>query len=160
FKATYSDSSTSEDDVIANANTHELWTWQSRGTKVTHVIRSDQAAPGKAEPSPEAGSPVKTPDQVAQSLLDGLTPSTDVSVSPPVYVANHRAAYELILAPKANTAAAADSTVDHIAVAVDDVTGLPIRIQIFAKGQSAAAFDFGFTTLDIGAQNPKMFTFS
>ena len=160
FKATYSDSSTSEDDVIANANTNELWTWQSRGTKVTHVVRSNAAAPDEQPPSPEAASPVKTPDQVAQSLLDALTPSTDVSVSPPVYVANHRAAYELTLAPKADSTAATDSTVDHIAVAVDDATGLPIRVQIFAKGQSAAAFDFGFSNLNIGAQNPKMFTFS
>ena len=45
FKATYSDSSISEDDVIANANTNELWTWQSRGTKVTHVVRSDASGP-------------------------------------------------------------------------------------------------------------------
>ena len=110
-------------------------------------------------PSPEAASPVKTPDQVAQSMLDALTPSTDVSVSTPAYVAN-RAAYELTLAPKAGSTAATDSTVDHIAVAVDNATGLPIRVQIFAKGQSAAAFDFGFTKLNIGAQDPNMFTFS
>ncbi|HEY2303443.1 MAG TPA: hypothetical protein VGH66_16190 [Acidimicrobiales bacterium] len=163
FKATYSDSSISEDDVIANANTHELWTWQSRGTKVTHVVRSNAAAPDEQAPSPEAASPVKTPDQVAQSMLDALTPSTDVSVSTPAYVAN-RAAYELTLAPAAGSTAATDSTVHHIAVAVDDATGLPIRVQIFAKGQaqgqSVLAFDFGFTNLNIAAQDPSMFTFS
>ena len=154
FKATYSDSSTTEDDVITNGT--DLWTWQSRGTKVTHVVLPAKSSTHEPQADPQADSPVKTPDQVAQSLLSSLSPSTDVSVSTPVYVANHRAAYQLILAPKAGSA----STVDHITFAVDEATGLPIRVQIFARGQSAAAFDFGFSKLNIGAQNPKTFTFS
>jgi outer membrane lipoprotein-sorting protein len=155
FKATYSDSSTTEDDVITNGK--DLWTWQSRGTKVTHVVLpSKNDSNDKPTSGPQDNSTVKTPDQLAQSLLDSLTPSTDVSVSSPVYVANHRAAYQLILAPKAGSA----STVEHITVAVDEATGLPIRVQVFARSQAAAAFDFGFSKLNIGAQNPKTFTFS
>ena len=154
FKATYSDSSISEDDVIANANTRSCGPGRAGAPRSPMSSAANAAAPDEQAPSPEAASPVKTPDQVAQSLLDALTPSTDVSVSTPAYVAN-RAAYELTLAPKAGSTAATDSTVDHITVAVDDATGLPIRVQVFAKGQSAAAFDFGFTKLNIGAQNPK-----
>jgi outer membrane lipoprotein-sorting protein len=159
FRATYSDSSTSEDDVITNGK--DLWTWESRGTKVTHVVLPAKTDKPTSKPDdPETASGVKTPDQVAESLLSSLSPSTDVSVSSPVYVANHRAAYQLILAPKANSAGAAASTVDHITVAVDEATSLPIRVQIFARGQPAAAFDFGFSKLNIGAQNPNRFTFS
>jgi outer membrane lipoprotein-sorting protein len=158
FKATYSDSSTTEDDIISNGK--DLWTWQSEGTKVTHsVLSGDHAGtaktPSSGAASPEASSPVKTPDQVAQKLLSSLDPSTAVSVLSPVYVANHRAAYELVLAPKATPS----STVDHVTVAVDAATGLPVRVQIFARGQKAAALDFGFSKLNIGAQNPKLFTF-
>jgi len=160
FKATYSDSSTTEDDVITNGK--DLWTWQSQGTKVTHVVLSgDHGAAAKAPASsgassPEASSPVKTPDQIAQSLLSSIDPSTAVSVQSPVYVANHRAAYQLVLAPKASAA----STVDHVTVAVDAATGLPVRVQIFARGQKAVALEFGFSKLNIGAQNPKLFTFT
>lgn len=162
FKATYSDSSTTEDDVISNGK--DLWTWQSEGTKVTHtVLGADHRvtagaakAPTGAAASPEASSPVKTPDQVAQKLLSSIDPSTAVSVLSPVYVANHRAAYELVLAPKATPS----STVDHVTLSVDAATGLPVRVQIFARGQKAAALDFGFSKLNIGAQNPKLFTFT
>src|ERR1700722_11443170 len=72
FKATYSDSSTTEDDVISNGK--DLWTWQSQGTKVTHTVLSgDHASPSETPSSPkvsspEASSPVQTPDQVAQKL--------------------------------------------------------------------------------------------
>jgi outer membrane lipoprotein-sorting protein len=160
FKATYSDSSTTEDDVITNGK--DLWTWQSQGTKVTHTVLSGDHASTSKTPSspkvssPEASSPVQTPDQVAQKLLDSIDPSTAVSVQSPVYVANHRAAYQLVLTPKA----APTSTVDHVTVAVDATTGLPLRVQIFARGQKAVALDFGFSKLNIRAQNPKLFTFT
>jgi outer membrane lipoprotein-sorting protein len=164
FKATYSDSATTEDDVITNGK--DLWTWQSQGTKVTHVVLGDHSATAtapssstpataKAPDSPEADSPVQTPDQVAQKLLSSIDPSTVVTVQSPVYVANHRASYQLVLAPKA----ASTSTVDHVTVAVDAATGLPIRVQIFAHDQKVV-FQFGFSKLNIGTQNPKLFNFT
>jgi outer membrane lipoprotein-sorting protein len=159
FKATYSDSPTSEDDLIANHT--DLWTWQSQGTKVTDVVLPADQASAKTPSSPETNSPVKTPDQVAQSVLALVGPSTDVSVTTPAYVADHPV-YELVLAPKAGKPSA-DSTVDHITVAVDSATGLPVRVQIFAKSQTGAAidaFDFGFTSLTMGAPSPSTFNFT
>jgi outer membrane lipoprotein-sorting protein len=160
FKATYSDSSTTEDDVISNGK--DLWTWQSQGTKVTHTVLAGHSATAegpataKVPDSPEANSPVKTPDQVAQKLLSSIDPSTVVAVQSPVYVANHRASYQLVLAPKGASA----STVDHVTVAVDAATGLPVQVQIFARGQKAVAVQFGFSKLNIGAQNSKLFNFT
>lgn len=159
FKATYSDSPTSEDDLIANHT--DLWTWQSQGTQVTHVVLPADQASAQTPSSPETNSPLKTPDQVAQSVLALVGPSTDVSVTTPAYVADHPV-YELVLAPKAGKPSA-DSTVDHITVAVDSATGLPVRVQIFAKSQTGAAidaFDFGFTSLTMGAPSPSTFTFT
>jgi outer membrane lipoprotein-sorting protein len=157
FKATYSDSPTSEDDIIANHT--DLWTWQSQGTKVTHVVLLTDRSAAASPSTPEANSPVKTPDQVAQSVLTTLGPSTDVSVATPAYVAD-QPAYELVLAPKSGT----PSTVDHIAVAVDANTGLPLRVQIFATGQSPGqpvlALDLGFTKISYGAPSPSTFTFT
>jgi hypothetical protein len=161
FKATYSDSLTTEDDVIVNHT--DLWTWQSHGTKVTHVVLpARQGKPAgtpnqpEAPKSPEANSPVKTPDQVAQSVLALVGPSTRVTVSEPAHVAG-RPVYELTLAPRT-----AVSTVASINVAVDAATGLPVRVQIFANGPAkpVLAFDFGFTSLTIGAPKPSTFTFT
>jgi len=155
FKATYSDGPLSEDDVVATR--HDVWTWQSQGQQVTHLVLPAPSATGKQtapSPTPPTGEPVETPDQVASAILGAVAPSTDVTVGDTATVAG-RASYQLELRPRD-----ANSTVDHVAIAVDSDSGLPLRLQIFAKGQSKVALEFGFSSLDLSVPSAGTFTFT
>jgi outer membrane lipoprotein-sorting protein len=154
FKVSYP-STLSEQDLITNG--HDLWTWQSQGQKVTHVVlpaKAAEPADGTAKANEQA-SGVKTPDQVAQQLLSKLDPTTTVSVANQAYVAG-QPAYQLILTPKAT-----DTTVDHVTIAVDGKQFVPLDIQVVAKGASGSpALDFGFTKVSYKTPSAKTFTFT
>jgi outer membrane lipoprotein-sorting protein len=143
-------SSLAESDVIHNGP--DLWTWQSEGSRVTHSHTAAPAAP-TAPVTRTPGATAETPDQVASMLLGQLTPSTDVSVSTTAYVAG-RAAYELVLSPRAP-----ESTVSHVTIAVDAKTGLPLRVGLFAKAQAKAAFEVGFTSVSFSRPAASTFAF-
>jgi outer membrane lipoprotein-sorting protein len=154
FKISYPSSSLSEQDLVTNG--HDLWTWQSQGSKVTHTILPAKGAEHATTKSSEQASGVQTPDQVAQNLLSKVQPTTNVSVTNQTYVANHKATYQLVLKPVAK-----DSTVDRVVIAVDGTTFAPLRVQFFPKpAGSAAAIDFGFTSVSYTAPSAKAFTFT
>jgi outer membrane lipoprotein-sorting protein len=161
FKISYPSSSLSEQDLVTNG--HDLWTWQSQGSKVTHTIlpaKGAHQANGAEKPtaaSNEQASGVQTPDQVAQNLLSKVQPTTTVSVTNNTYVANHKPAYQLVLKPIDKF-----STVDRVVVAVDGTTFAPLRVQFFPKAPkgSPAAIDFGFTSISYTAPSAKAFTFT
>jgi len=84
-----------------------------------------------------------TPMALASQLLGHLTASTSVTVGSPVYVAGEPA-YQLLVAPKG----AASSTIRHIEVAIGTsgpLTGVPLQVAIYAKGQASPALQLGFT---------------
>jgi outer membrane lipoprotein-sorting protein len=139
-----------EDSVWHNGR--DVWTWQSTGQKVTHVILPEHKADGEQTPA-EADGPVPTPPELAKQFLDEVTPSTNVSVTTPAYVAD-RAVYSLVLAPKA-----AESTIDHVAMAVDAANGTPLEVSVFAKGKEKPALQLGFTSIDFSKPSGP-FTFT
>jgi outer membrane lipoprotein-sorting protein len=117
------------------------WLWESDGHKVAHyILPADKPDTDAAANKPPEATP--TPDDLAKKLLDQITPSTNVSVTTPAYVAD-RAVYELVLAPHA-----ADSTIDHVGIAVDAANGMPLEVTVVPKGQSKPAVDLGFTKID------------
>ncbi|HEX3541529.1 MAG TPA: hypothetical protein VHT75_13925 [Acidimicrobiales bacterium] len=145
--------SMAETDVVHNG--HDVWLWDSTTKKVTHYTESGtgsatSGAPDTANPA-EA---VKTPAQEASDLLAHLDPSTTVTVGASDTVADQDV-YELILTPKA-----AASTVDHVAIAVDNATGFPLQVKVFAKGQTAAAVTLGFTKVSYSAPAASEFSFT
>lgn len=143
--------SMAETDVVHNGN--DIWIWDSTTLKVTHYSLPARTA-RTGEATAEPADPIKTPDQLAKSLLDGLDPSTAVSVSDPHYVAGQKA-YQLVLTPR--TAA---STVDHVTISVDATRWLPLQVQLFAKGQKASALDLGFTSISFAKPAASNFNFT
>jgi outer membrane lipoprotein-sorting protein len=135
---------TAERDVVRNGST--VWLWDSRKNSATELTASGAGAQ-------EQESATMSPADAADALLAKVGPSTDVSVDTTTSVAGH-AAYTLVLTPKA-----ADTTVGSIRVAVDATTGLPLRVQAFAKGASSPAFETAFTTLDYTAPDAATFDF-
>ena len=126
-------SSLSESDVIRDGST--AWLWQSTLNKVTKYTLP-ASAPAEAVPH----APV-TPQEAARQVLAAVGPTTAVSVNPNVTVAG-QAAYALVLAPRDHR-----SLVGQVQIDVDGKNGVPLRLQVFARGASSPAFQVGFTAV-------------
>ncbi len=137
--------SLSESDVIRDGGT--AWLWQSTLNKVTKFTLPAHAA----TPVPE--QPM-TPQQAAQQVLAAVGPTTTVSVSSNVTVAG-QAAYALNLAPKDTR-----SLVGQIQIAVDGRNGVPLRLQVFARGASSPAFQVGYTDIHFVTPAPADLSFT
>jgi outer membrane lipoprotein-sorting protein len=125
--------SLSESDVIRDGRT--AWLWQSTLNKVTKFT-----LPAHAADQPVPAQPL-TPDQAAKQVLAAVGPTTTVSVATNVTVAG-RAAYALVLAPKDTR-----SLIGQVHIAVDGSNGVPLRLQVFARGATTPAFQVGYTEI-------------
>src|SRR5436309_3084854 len=82
-----------------------------------------------------------TPQQAAKQVLAAVGPTTTVKVDTNVTVAG-QAAYALVLAPKD-----ARSLIGQVQIDVDGSNGVPLRLQVFARGASSPAFQVGYTDI-------------
>src|ERR1700760_3816248 len=126
--------SLSESDVIRDGRT--AWLWQSTLNKVTKFTLPANAPAKAAVPQ----QPL-TPQQAAKQVLAAVGPTTTVKVDSNVTVAG-QAAYALVLAPKD-----ARSLVGQVQIDVDGSNGVPLRLQVFARGSSSPAFQVGYTDI-------------
>jgi outer membrane lipoprotein-sorting protein len=146
-----------ETDVVHNGN--NIWTWDSSTKKVVHYTIAADTKPttparGDAQAATDPAEAVKTPQQLTDEFLANINPSTAVSMAAPISLAGQKA-YQLVLAPHAG-----ESTVDHVVIAVDSVTGLPLQVQVFAKGQKKAALSLGFSSLHYSTPAASRFAFT
>ena len=95
-----------------------------------------------------------TPQQAAQQVLAAVGPTTTVSVASNVTVAG-QAAYGLVLAPKD-----ARSLVGQVQIDVDGRNGVPLRLQVFARGASSPAFQVGYTAIQFVTPAPADLSFT
>ena len=126
--------SLSESDVIRDGRT--AWLWQSTLNKVTKFTLPAKSAAKAVVPQ----QPL-TPQQAAQQVLAAVGPTTTVKVDSNVTVAG-QAAYALVLAPKD-----ARSLIGQVQIDVDGSNGVPLRLQVFARGASSPAFQVGYTDI-------------
>jgi outer membrane lipoprotein-sorting protein len=154
--------SLSETDVIRNGST--AWLWDSNDNTVTKfAVPADNSknkgtaeragAKAKAAGMPQLSAPL-TPQQAANELLQEVGKTTTVGVQSNVDVAD-QAAYQLLLAPKD-----ARSTIGSVRIAIDGKTGVPLRLQVFAKGGTAPAFQVGYTSISYTAPSSANFNFT
>ncbi|MFF2032165.1 outer membrane lipoprotein carrier protein LolA [Arthrobacter sp. NPDC058192] len=134
-----------ERNAVRHGN--ELWFYNSKDNTASHV-----QVP--AENRGDVKGPAVTPDQLASMFLAKIDSSTEVTVGADVQVAG-RAAYNLVLTPKSGA-----TLVSSVAVAVDGRTGLPLGVQVRARGQGEPAFGVAYTNLTLGAPDASVFTFS
>lgn len=152
-----------ESDVIRNGQ--DLWVWNSEQKSATHTKLTAEAAKAQAGrdgkvpsgllPSgvPSGSSMPTDLNGMTSQLLSTLGTTTDVSTNGTATVAG-RSAYELVLTPK-DTA----SRVRDIRIAVDGERHIPTRIQIYARGSQAPAFEAAFTSLSFGKPSSAEFSF-
>ena len=130
----------SEMDAIRDGNT--LWSWNSTENAVTEYTLQGASNPaGKRFKDHVQTGPVLTPQQAANEILQAVGKTTTVSVQSNVLVAGEPA-YQLVLAPKDKR-----SLVGQVVIAIDGKYGVPLRVQVFAKGATSPAFQVGFTTI-------------
>lgn len=128
----------------------DVWFYNSKDNTATHTVLP--ASTG--DPHPKGQEPVTAPDVLAQELLAKLDPGTDVSVAADVQVAG-RAAYQLVLTPKSSSTLLAS-----VAISVDGQSGMPLGVELKARGESDPAFRVAFTKLSLQAPDAAVFQFS
>ncbi len=127
-----------ETDIIANGG--KLWLWESAGNKATEIIPPAGTAKTATPMQTPTQTPL-TPQQAADQILAKVGKTTLVSDQANVMVAGEPS-YQLVLAPKDHR-----SLVGKVVIAVDGKYGVPLRVQLYAKGDSTPAFQVGYTDL-------------
>ena len=138
----------SETDLIADGST--AWLWESTANSVTEY---SLPAGSKAPVTPPTSAPL-TPQQAAQQVLAAVGKTTAVSVDSNVTVAG-QPAYQLVLAPKDSR-----SLIGQVQIAVDGRNGVPLRLQVYARGASTPAFQVGYTAIQFVTPAPADLSFS
>jgi outer membrane lipoprotein-sorting protein len=143
-------SSAAETDIIRNGST--LWLWESSKDSVTEY-QLPASTPGHAKPKlPD--TPVLTPQQAANEVLTAVGKTTIVSLQSNVMIAG-QASYQLVLAPKDHR-----SLIGAVTIAIDAQYGVPLRLQVFAKGATSPAFQVGYTNLQFVTPAAANFDFT
>lgn len=137
----------SERDVIRNGS--DLWLYQSTGKQVTHLT-----IPAEAPELPKADATGMTPQALAQQILSAVDSSTAVTLGADSKVAG-RDAYSLVLTPRTDA-----TLVGSVSIAVDGTTGIPLRVQVVARGASTPALEVGFTSFSDQAPDAGVFAFT
>ena len=140
----------SESDIIRSGP--DLWIYRSATNAVTHY-ELGALTPRMAADQTQAANPILDPITVANQLVSGLDPSTQVSVDSTEWVAN-RGVYQLVLTPRDSRA-----LIGRITIAIDGTTNLPLRVEIFGRNGGAPAFETGFTSIDFAAPSAATFDF-
>lgn len=140
-----------ESDIIQNGT--DVWTWSSQDNAATHRTLT-KGADKHATASPRATDLPKTPQAAADAALKAIDPTTLVSTSGTATVAG-RPAYELLLRPRD-----AGSLVAQVRIAIDGVKHVPLRVEVFAKGAAAPAFEVAFTAVDFTRPDAAQFRFN
>ena len=141
----------SEIDVIRNGST--AWLWNSTENSVTKFELP--AGPGKAKAGSQARRLRRSPrSRPPTPVLKAVGKTTVVSVEANVMVAGEPC-YQLVLAPKDDR-----SLIGKVTIAIDGKYGVPLRVQVFAKGATSPAFQFGYTALQFVAPAAANYDFT
>ncbi|MBK8732564.1 MAG: hypothetical protein IPL93_06770 [Actinomycetales bacterium] len=169
-----------ESDIVRDGK--DIWVWSSSSKEATHYLVPETmkhptslgdlgALPGKTGMPSATGAPAAsvargaagapgatplptTPQEAADKLLAMVDPSTEVTVPGTTTVAG-RAAYQLVLTPRAK-----ESLVASVRLAVDAETKVPLRVQVMSTRIATPAFEVGFTAVDFGVPDAQTFAFT
>ena len=138
-----------ERDLVRNGS--DVWLYNSKDNSAAHLTLPAKDAAG-TDATTEGG--MATPEQLAAKFLSAVDPSTTVSVGTDGSVAG-RSVYDLVLTPKTT-----GTLVGAVSISVDSQTGLPLAVEVTARGQEKPAFRLAFTEISLGAPDASLFTFS
>ncbi|MEK0157407.1 hypothetical protein [Arthrobacter oryzae] len=137
----------------------QVWLYSSKDNTATHLTLPADAGKHKdfseyKHPGAGTDGVMPTPEDLAARLLAAADPTTEIAVLPEVTVAG-RAAYNLMITPRTE-----GTLIASAAIAVDGQTGLPLSVELKARGQTEPAFTLAFTSLSLEAPDASLFAFS
>ncbi|SDY80083.1 LolA family protein [Herbiconiux ginsengi] len=141
-----------ERDAIRHGD--DVWLYDSSDDTAVHTTLPDPSTLGEGEAPAPVPTDIATPGQLAQKFLDAVDPSTEVTLGADTSVAG-RSAYDLVLTPRGS-----ETLVGSVSIAVDAETGLPLQVEVLARGASSPAFSIGFTDLSLDAPSGDLFDFT
>jgi outer membrane lipoprotein-sorting protein len=142
-----------ERDAIRNGD--DVWLYDSSDDTAVHTTLPDPSNSGADGTAPTPlPTDIATPGQLAQKFLDAVDPSTEVTLGSDTSVAG-RSAYDLVLTPRGS-----ETLVGSVSIAVDSETGMPLQVEVLARGASSPAFSLGFTDLSLDAPSADLFDFA
>jgi outer membrane lipoprotein-sorting protein len=137
-------------DFVAVADGATIWTWDSMTNTATRYS-SPSASGATASPAPQASL---DPATAIAALIQKLAPNATLSVSGRAVVAG-RQTYTLTLTPTSPV-----TTFGSVRVAIDGQRWVPLRVQVFAKGDGSAVMSAGFKRVSFSAISDSLFSFS
>jgi outer membrane lipoprotein-sorting protein len=144
------------DELNVVRNGDQVWTYASKQNLAQHGVLP-KGGTGTSAPKPTgpaSGTADLTPAQLAQRALAAAGPTTEVTLATPELVAG-RPAYALTLTPRTSA-----TLVGHVVIAVDAAKGVPLQVQVFARGSTQPAIETGFTAIDFSTPAASWFTFT
>ncbi|MDX3658690.1 DUF2092 domain-containing protein [Streptomyces sp. ID05-26A] len=138
----------SEQTIVDDGKT--TWSWNSQDNEVTKSEHKDEP---KAEKPAQAES--VDPATAAKQVVELTREFSEISVDGTARVAN-RAAYELVLTPKASE----KTLIREVRIAVDSELKMPLRVAVLTNGTAEPAGTVGFSEINVGPQDPKLFEFT
>lgn len=142
-------SADAEQTIVDTGST--IYEWNSDGRTVTEHSLKDDAEHAKAKASQQDLDPATA----ARDLISAVKATSTVSVDGTDTVAD-RPAYDLVLAPKPGER----TLLREVRIAVDAQTHIPLRLTVLADNTNTPAVQIGFTSIDMGAQDPSLFKFT
>ncbi|MCZ3386088.1 MAG: hypothetical protein LH630_03780 [Actinomycetia bacterium] len=132
---------TGEEDLIRDGNATTQWEYE--GTKITHTREPAVRLPRLSD---------LLPPELARYLLSDVD-AADVSALSSDRIAG-RSALGLRVTPSD-----ARSSVERVDVWIDEASGIPLRLSLFAAGSSNPALTSTFLDFAPGASSPEVFDF-
>ncbi|GAB2865538.1 LolA family protein [Lentzea nigeriaca] len=138
----------SEQTIVDDGKT--TWSWNSKDNEVTKSEHKDSP-----EPKESTGEKAIDPATAAKEIVTKTKEFSDITVDGTARVAN-RAAYELVLTPKPTE----KTLIREVRIAVDSELKMPLRVAVLTNGASEPAGTVGFTQINVGPQDAKLFEFT
>ncbi len=139
--------------VVASAKGRDVWTYDYAADTATHVVVTGTPPGGGSSPAPMASPSLATPAAIT-AMLERLAPLAKVEVTGQSTVAG-RDVYLLTMTPTAT-----DTALGSVQASIDGKTYVPLQLQVFARGDSSAALQFGFTSVSYDAVPASTFAFT
>jgi hypothetical protein len=145
-----------ESDLIRNGA--DIWTWSSADNTASHLrLPAGAGMPGTGAPGvrgPLSSLLPTDPQHAVAMILRAIGTTTSIRTENGVTVAG-RSAYQLVLSPKDTT-----SLVGSVRIAIDAQHRIPLRVQVFARGDGKPAFEIGFTNVSFAKPAASVFAFT
>ena len=140
-------------DFVVVAGKNGVWSYSSASGTATHYAQPSVAsAAASAGPHPQT-SPTDPLAAITAGLQHFASTGT-VTISGQATVAG-KPSYLLTMTPTS-----ASTTVGSVRVAIDARTFVPLRVQVFARGDTTPALSAGFTSVSYGRLSDSLFAFT